>query len=79
MKIEPSSSILGPTISDETRRILERHLLSNNIWAVHGIMYGVDIVKSLIVGMSCMDGYLSVENAVRLAMLETEFQVSSQH
>ena len=42
-------------------------------------MYGVDIVKSLIVGMCCMDGYLSVENAVRLAMLETEFQVSSQH
>lgn len=39
-------------------------------------MFGVEAVKSLILTLACVDRLLTVEDAVSLATLETEFQVT---
>jgi len=72
--VEPSSSILGPVISENTRAELFKHFHSYDFWALNGIMYSVETVKSLIVALACIDRLLGVEEGVRLTTLETEFQ-----
>lgn len=52
-----------------------RHLLSYNEAAIHGFVFSVDTLKSLMLTMACMDKYISVERAVALARLEEEFQL----
>ena len=39
-------------------------------------MFGVEAVKSLILSLACIDRQLTVEEAVRLGTLETDFQVA---
>lgn len=38
-------------------------------------MFAVESVKSLILALACVDRHLTVEESVRLATLETNFQV----
>ena len=75
VNVEPSSSILGPVISENTKAELFKHFHSYDFWALTGIMYSVETVKSLIVALACIDRLLGVEEGVRLTTLETEFQV----
>ncbi len=39
-------------------------------------MFAVETVKSLILALACVDRHLIVEEGVRLATLETNFQVN---
>ena len=73
--MEPSTSITGPTLSAETRNVLIKHLHSFDFWALNGLMFAVEAAKSLILALACVDRRLTVEESVRLATLETEFQV----
>jgi hypothetical protein len=36
VKLEAAREISGPTISQETKNVLTKHLLSYNFWAIHG-------------------------------------------
>jgi hypothetical protein len=39
VKLEAARDISGPTISQETKNVLTKHLLSYNFWAIHGMFY----------------------------------------
>lgn len=73
--VEPSSSITGPNLPEQARTVLQKHLHSYDFWTLSGLMFAVETVKSLILATACVDRRLSVEEGVRLASLETEFQV----
>jgi ATP synthase F1 complex assembly factor 2 len=75
--IEPSTSITGPTLSSETRNVIQKHLHSFDFWALNGLLFAVEAAKSLILALACVDMRLTVEESVCLATLETEFQVKS--
>jgi len=72
--IEPSTLITGPIITNEAREMIQKHLYSYNTWILHGLMFGVESVKSLLLALACVDRFITVEDAVRLSSLETEFQ-----
>lgn len=40
-----------------------------------GFVFAVDVLKSLILTMACVERKLTVEEAVKLARLEEEFQI----
>lgn len=44
--------------------------------AMHGIMYAVDTIKSLILAMACIEKRISVEKAVALSRLEEDYQTT---
>lgn len=74
VEVKPSGDITGPVIDSKTKDVLKRHLLAYNFWAVHGISFGVESVKSLILTLAAVERYISVEKCVLLSRLETEFQ-----
>lgn len=75
--MEPSSSITGPNLPKQAKETLQKHLHSYDFWTLNGLMFAVETVKSLILTLACVDRHLSVEEGVRLASLETHFQVFS--
>lgn len=76
--VEASSSITGPTISQKTRDIIQKHLHSYDFATLNGLMFAVETAKSLILTLACIDRRLMVEEGVRLATLETDFQVCNE-
>ncbi|GFS15103.1 ATP synthase mitochondrial F1 complex assembly factor 2 [Elysia marginata] len=74
LEITPTCSISPPIVSEESRNILRRHLLSYSDWALFGYHYAVDTIKSLMLVMALVDKHIDVETAVDLARLELAFQ-----
>ncbi|XP_063232897.1 ATP synthase mitochondrial F1 complex assembly factor 2 [Bacillus rossius redtenbacheri] len=74
VQLVASRDITMPAVTDETRATLRSHLLSYNMWAVHGFSFAVENLKSLILTLCCVDRHISVEEAVLLSRLEEEFQ-----
>lgn len=54
---------------------ITKHLKSYNDEAMHGFVFAVDTLKSLLLAFACVDKHISVERAVHLARLEEEFQL----
>lgn len=52
-----------------------KHLLSYNDTSMHGFVFAVDTIKSLILTLACVDKRITVEQAVALSRLEEEFQL----
>lgn len=73
--VEKSCDITQPKISATTRMNISKHLLSYNDITMHGFVYAVDVIKSLILTMACVDKRISVEKAVLLTRLEEEYQL----
>nr|XP_033325135.1 ATP synthase mitochondrial F1 complex assembly factor 2 isoform X2 [Megalopta genalis] len=71
-----TKTIEAPTVSTETKAILLRHLMSYDHSAVYGFMYGVDAIKSVILTLATAERVLSVEEAVKLSLLEEGFQTA---
>ncbi|XP_034952118.1 ATP synthase mitochondrial F1 complex assembly factor 2 [Chelonus insularis] len=71
-----TKSISPPIIPANTKDILIRHISSFDSAALQGFMYGVDVLKSVILMLAVCDRYLNVEQAVSLSRLEEEFQIS---
>jgi chaperone required for assembly of F1-ATPase len=77
VKLIPSKNMSElPTIPKIDREKVRRQLLSYSFNAVQGFTFGVDALKSLILMSAIVEHKLSVEQAVQLARLETEFQVN---
>lgn len=76
MTVEPSSAITGPNLPIHARQALQKYLHSHDFWTLNGLVFAVESVKSLILALACVDRHLSVEEGVRLAALETEFQAT---
>ncbi|KAJ8681152.1 hypothetical protein QAD02_016939 [Eretmocerus hayati] len=71
-----TKSIDAPIVSQSTKDILTKHLLSYNDEAIFGFMYGVDTIKSVILTLAASERVVTVEEAVALSRLEEEFQIS---
>ncbi|XP_005092520.1 ATP synthase mitochondrial F1 complex assembly factor 2 [Aplysia californica] len=76
LEITPTCSIAPPIVSDESKEIIRRHLLSYSDWALFGYHFAVDSIKSLLIIMALVDKHIGVETAVDLARLEQYFQTS---
>lgn len=54
---------------------VSKYFLSYNESTMHGILYAVDTLKSVILALACSDKRISVEKAVSLSRLEEEYQL----
>ena len=73
--VSKARDIMAPTISSRTKMAVVKHLMSYDEVAMHGFVFAVDVLKSLILTMACVDKHITVEEAVKLARLEEEFQI----
>jgi len=73
--VNPTQSISASCVSQDDLLKLERHLLSFSWSAINGLSFGVDAIKSLILGLAVLDRRVTVEEAVKLARLELNFQI----
>ena len=75
MDISPSVSITAPTFSTSARETIRKHLLSYSMDAIQGFSFGVDAIKSILLMSAVVEKKLTVNQAVQLARLETNFQI----
>lgn len=73
--IQRTRDIMAPTISAGTRMAITKHLLSYDAVSMHGFVFAVDVLKSLILTMAVIERRVCVEQAVRLSRLEEEHQI----
>ncbi|XP_066947176.1 ATP synthase mitochondrial F1 complex assembly factor 2 [Macrobrachium rosenbergii] len=76
VNLKPCDGICGADISAEIREAVRRYLLSYDIWAVHGFLYGVEALKSVVLTIAAAERKISAEKAVSLSRIETEYQTS---
>jgi hypothetical protein len=65
----------APQVGDKTRMHVSRYLMSYNDEAIHGFVYAIDTLKSVVLAFASIDRFLSIEKSVLLARLEEEFQL----
>eukprot|EP00096_Caligus_rogercresseyi_P011827 TRINITY_DN4788_c0_g1_i1.p1 TRINITY_DN4788_c0_g1~~TRINITY_DN4788_c0_g1_i1.p1 ORF type:complete len:273 (+),score=13.76 TRINITY_DN4788_c0_g1_i1:68-886(+) len=66
-----------PNVSSMDLLKIRKHLTSYPFEAIHGLSFGVDAVKSLVLTLAVLEKKLSVDDAIRLGRLELEYQ--TQH
>jgi len=76
IEVTPTCSIAPPIITQESKELISRHLLSYSDWALFAYHFAVDSIKSLMIVMALVDKYITVEAAVELARLEQNFQTA---
>ncbi|XP_068209903.1 ATP synthase mitochondrial F1 complex assembly factor 2 [Palaemon carinicauda] len=76
VNLTPCNGICGANIPVEIREAVRRYFLSYDIWAVHGFFYGVEAIKSVVLAIAAAERKISVEKAVYLSRIETEYQAS---
>lgn len=74
--IVKTQSIETPTVPIETKTVISRHLLSYSCDAIHGFLYAVNALKSVIITLATIERVITVEEAVKLSCLEEEYQTS---
>lgn len=74
--VNPTQSLDARCVSQEDLAKLERHLLSYSWAAINGLSFGVDAVKSLILGLAVLERRVTVEEAVKLSRIELDFQIA---
>lgn len=74
LNLVPSTGIMPAEVTDEADATLRRHILSYNHWAVAGLLYGVEAIKSVILPLAAMERHITAMDAVRLSRLEVDFQ-----
>ncbi|KAF2894008.1 hypothetical protein ILUMI_12161 [Ignelater luminosus] len=75
VKVQKSREMCTPAISDEVKATISKHLLSYNFACIHGYVFGVDTLKSVILTLACAERFLTPEKAALLSRLEEEFQL----
>uniref|UniRef100_A0A182Y941 Uncharacterized protein n=1 Tax=Anopheles stephensi TaxID=30069 RepID=A0A182Y941_ANOST len=74
INLASTDSLVVPTFEPGMAMNLSRYFSSYNTAALHGFVFAVDTIKSIILTMACVDRYIPIEKAVQLARLEEEFQ-----
>ncbi|XP_013791253.1 ATP synthase mitochondrial F1 complex assembly factor 2-like [Limulus polyphemus] len=74
VEMKVSDSLLAPVIPQQTKETLQKHLFSFSDYALLGVSFAVENLKSLVLTLSLVDRFLDVETAVSLSRLEVEFQ-----
>lgn len=74
--LKKSRDISSPVPASGTKMNITKHLLSYDLTSMHGFVFAVDVLKSIILAFACIDRYFTVEQAVKLSRLEEEFQIT---
>uniref|UniRef100_A0A0X3PEM4 ATP synthase mitochondrial F1 complex assembly factor 2 n=1 Tax=Schistocephalus solidus TaxID=70667 RepID=A0A0X3PEM4_SCHSO len=69
-----TSSISLPTLPQDFREFIFRHILSYNRWGLIGFQTCAETLKSVWLTLAMVDGFISSEEAVSLSRLEQIFQ-----
>uniref|UniRef100_A0A182J5K9 ATP synthase mitochondrial F1 complex assembly factor 2 n=1 Tax=Anopheles atroparvus TaxID=41427 RepID=A0A182J5K9_ANOAO len=75
VNLASTDSLVVQTFEPGMAMNLARYFSSYNEAALQGFVYAVDVIKSVILTMACVDRYITVEKAIQLARLEEDFQV----
>ncbi|XP_001356090.2 ATP synthase mitochondrial F1 complex assembly factor 2 [Drosophila pseudoobscura] len=73
--LQKTMNITPPTITDEDRVKVAKHFQSYSLDTLHGFVYAVDTLKSIILACAVIEQMLPVEKAVALSRLEEEYQI----
>lgn len=74
--LKKSRDIASPVVAAGSKMNITKHLLSYDLTSMHGFVFAVDVLKSIILAFACIDRYITVEQAVKLSKLEEEFQIT---
>ncbi|KAJ6649694.1 ATP synthase mitochondrial F1 complex assembly factor 2 [Pseudolycoriella hygida] len=74
--LKKSRDISSPVLAGESKMNISKYLMSYDLTSMHGFVFAVDVLKSIVLAFACIDRYLTVEQAVRLSRLEEEFQIT---
>lgn len=72
--INPVVGVCGAEIPVEAREAVRRYLLSHNIWACQGFLFGIEVLKSIILAIAAAERKISIQTTVNLSYLETDYQ-----
>uniref|UniRef100_A0A131YJY7 ATP synthase mitochondrial F1 complex assembly factor 2 n=1 Tax=Rhipicephalus appendiculatus TaxID=34631 RepID=A0A131YJY7_RHIAP len=76
VRLEAKSDLTVSKLPQEVCDVMSKHLMSYSLWGLTGIQYGTESLKSLVLFQAALAQHLSVEQAVMLGRLESEFQTS---
>uniref|UniRef100_A0A224YSR1 ATP synthase mitochondrial F1 complex assembly factor 2 n=1 Tax=Rhipicephalus zambeziensis TaxID=60191 RepID=A0A224YSR1_9ACAR len=76
VRLEAKSDLTVSKLPQEVCDVVSKHLMSYSLWGLTGIQYGTESLKSLVLFQAALAQHLSVEQAVLLGRLESEFQTS---
>lgn len=74
--LQKTLDISPPPLSDSDRMKVSKYLLSNSEETLHGFVFAVDTLKSIVLACATIDRFINVEKAVYLARLEEEYQLT---
>jgi len=66
--------ICGVEIPVEAREAVRRYMLSHNIWTCQGFLFAVEALKSIILTIAAAERKITIQTAVNLSYLETDYQ-----
>ncbi|XP_037081365.1 ATP synthase mitochondrial F1 complex assembly factor 2-like [Pollicipes pollicipes] len=73
--IEPSEpGSLVSTVPPETAETLQRYLSTHNTWALTGLLFAIEAVRSTVLPLAALERKLSPQEVVRLSRLEADYQ-----
>lgn len=73
--LRATDSITPPDISMDVKMNISKYLKSYNLASLHGFVFAVDTLKSIILAFACIDRFITPEKAVLLSRLEEEYQL----
>ncbi|KAF6214962.1 hypothetical protein GE061_009707 [Apolygus lucorum] len=72
--LKPTRELGGFEVSVTTKEKIRKHLLSYDLHSLHGFLFAVESLKSVILTLCCVERKLNVVQAVLLSRLEEEYQ-----
>ncbi|PAV81673.1 hypothetical protein WR25_17282 [Diploscapter pachys] len=72
--IKPSTNIFDSCVTDSDREIVMKWLLSHNFWALTGMQYAAESVKSVLLPFNVLNYKISAVEAIEAAALEQRVQ-----
>ncbi|XP_017048993.1 ATP synthase mitochondrial F1 complex assembly factor 2 [Drosophila ficusphila] len=73
--LQKTLNITPPQVSEQDKMKVAKHFQSFNLETLHGYIFAVDTLKSIVLACAVIEQMLTVEKAVALARLEEEYQL----
>ncbi|EDW63641.2 ATP synthase mitochondrial F1 complex assembly factor 2 isoform X1 [Drosophila virilis] len=73
--LQKTMNITPPQVSEVDKMKIAKHLQSYSLETLHGFVFAVDTLKSIVLACAVIDQQITVERAVALSRLEEEYQL----
>ncbi|XP_037938109.1 ATP synthase mitochondrial F1 complex assembly factor 2-like [Teleopsis dalmanni] len=73
--LQKTLNITPPLITAEDKMKISKYLASHNLETLHGFVFAVDTLKSIVLACAAIEQKIFVEKAVALSRLEEEYQL----